>query len=81
MNISAPLDKLKKFDEDINVEQRTLSDETRQYIFSAELPFPRLERVWYVITLDAGQDDVEQAEIDAMLRHLWMYQIGLDSNK
>jgi len=83
MNIFALLDKLKRFDE-IEVEQRTLPDGTRQYIVSAKRPYPfnpKLERFWYVLTLPpAGEDNVERLEIEAMLRHLWMYQLGLDED-
>jgi len=54
------------------------SDGTRTYTFSSVYPFPRVsEPVWYVIVVKPGQEDIDDREIEAMLRHLWMFQLDL----
>jgi len=35
------------------------------------------EPVWYPIVIKPGQDEVDDREIEAMLRHLWMYQLRI----
>ncbi len=53
-------------------------DGTRTYTFSSIYPFPRIpEPVWYVIVVKPDQEDIDDREIEAMLRHLWMFQLDL----
>ena len=64
--------------EEIGMEERRLKDGTVVYIFFAALPFPKAhEHVWYPIVVKPGQEDIDTAEIEAMLRHLWMFQLDI----
>jgi len=65
---------------EIKVEERIHSDGKHVYIFSAAYPFPHVpEPVWYPIVLNPGQEEIDDREIEAMLRHLWMFQINVGS--
>jgi len=33
--------------------------------------------VWYPIVVKPGQDEIDDREIEAMLRHLWMFQLDI----
>jgi hypothetical protein len=77
VKIASLLEKLKLVPE-IQIEKRIQADGKEVYIFSATYPFPRVpEPAWYVIVLKPGQDEVDDREIEAMLRHLWMFQLDL----
>jgi len=71
------LNQLKSVSE-IEVLETIHPDGTRTYIFSSVYPFPRVaEPVWYVVVLKPGQEEVDDREVEAMLRHLWMFQLKL----
>jgi hypothetical protein len=77
MKLAPLLEKLKSFSE-IQIEERIHPDGSRTYIFSSFYPFPRYaEPVWYVIVVKPGQDEIDDLEIEAMLRHLWMFQLDI----
>ena len=77
MKIASLLEKLKPHPE-IKITEIILPDGTKTYIFSSVYPFPRAsEPVWYVIVIKPTQDDIDDREIEAMLRHLWMYQLNI----
>jgi hypothetical protein len=68
------LAQLLKWLKTLNIEvvaERTDSDSTRVITFSAALPFPSTRRVWYVLALKNGQEQVSHREIEALLRHCW----------
>lgn len=81
MKLSRLLDRLRA-EEDLHVEERTDSDGTQQYIVWTQLPFPKNHSEWYVFTLPKGMSaadfDIEIWQIDAMLRHLWMFQLEIE---
>jgi hypothetical protein len=53
-------------------------DGTKTYTFSSVYPMPRMaEPVWYPIIVKPGQEDIDDREIEAMLRHLWMFQLDI----
>jgi len=53
-------------------------DGTRTFVFSCDYPFPRSpEPAWYVIVVRPNQEDIDNREVEAMLRHLWMFQLEL----
>lgn len=62
---------------DIEIEQRRLADNTIVYIFASQLPFPKFGAAWYPIVIRPGQEIVPRKEIDAMLRHLWQFQLDI----
>ena len=67
---------------DIEIEKRELPDGTQIYIFASELPMPRAyEPRWYPLVIAHGQTEVARKEIDAMLRHLWQFQLDIFSDK
>lgn len=77
MKIALLLEKLKSVRE-IQTEKRIQPDGKEVYIFSSVYPFPRVpEPVWYTIVLEPNQDDIDDREIIAMLRHLWMFQLNI----
>jgi hypothetical protein len=76
MTISTLLTKLRQQPE-IDIEERKLKDGTVVYIFFSTRPFPTFQPVWYPIVVRPGQVDVEWEEIEAMLRHLWQFQIDI----
>ncbi len=77
MKIVLLLEKLKPHSE-IKITETILPDGTKTFVFSSVFPFPRAsEPVWYVIVVRPGQEDIDDREIEAMLRHLWMYQLNL----
>ena len=77
MKIAWLLEQLKPVPE-IKTVETIHPDGTRTYIFSSIYPFPRIpEPVWYVIVVKPGQEDIDDREIEAMLRHLWMSQLDL----
>jgi len=76
MKLSVLLSSLKQVAE-IDIDERTHKDGTKVFIFSSLRPFPQFEHVWYPIVVLAGQEDVDDDEVEAMLRHLWMFQLNL----
>jgi hypothetical protein len=81
MKLSLLLERLRQ-EEDLRIEERTDSEGVQQYIVWTQLPYPKVPRhEWYVFTLPKGVQaedfDVEQWQIDAMLRHLWMFQLDI----
>ncbi len=81
MKISSLLDQLKPVREIQTVETK-YPDGTRTYTFSTVYPVPRApEPAWYVIVIKPGQEDVDDREIEAMLRHLWMAQVQMRPDK
>jgi hypothetical protein len=76
MKLSDLLAKLKEHGE-IKIEVRNLPDGTRLYIFFAMLPFPKRGPAWYVFVIPDGQDSIDRLEIEAMLRHLWFFQMDI----
>jgi len=79
VKIALLLEKLKPHSE-IKTTEIILPDGTKAFIFSSVFPFPRAsEPVWYVIVVRPGQEDIDDREIEAMLRHLWMYQLNFFS--
>jgi len=78
VKIARLLVKLKAHSKEIQTLETVHPDGTRTYVFSSIYPFPRIpEPVWYVIVVKPGQEDIDDREIEAMLRHLWMYQLDL----
>jgi hypothetical protein len=71
------LEKIKQHPE-IKTVETTYPDGIKAYTFSAVLPFPKIQdHVWYVIIVKPGQEDVDDREVVAMLRHLWMLQTDI----
>ena len=75
MKLSQLLSKLKDVPE-IEVEERVHQDGTKAFVFFSLLPFPKYEPAWYVIVVKPEQEDVDDKEVEAMLRHLW--ELNLD---
>ena len=76
MNLKELLAKLDAVD-DIDREERHLSDGTIVYIFFSILPFPKFGPAWAPIVIKPGQTRVPRKEIEAMLRHLWQFQLDI----
>lgn len=76
MKITELLAKIKEV-EGIEVEERRLSDGTAVYVFSSVLPYPKFEPAWYPIVIKPGHEVVPRKEIEAMLRHLWQFQLDI----
>ena len=77
MKIQWLLEQLKPVSE-IKTVETIHPDGTRTYIFSSVYPFPRVsEPAWYVIVVNPGQEEIDDREIEAMLRHLWMFQLDI----
>ncbi len=78
MNLSELLAKIDAHPE-IKIEKRVLPDGTTVYIFSNQLPaFPKLmEPRWYPLVVKPGQAEIKRGRIEALLRHLWQFQIDL----
>ena len=77
MKIARLLEKLKSVAE-IKTLETIHPDGTKTYTFSSVYPMPRMaEPVWYPIVVKPGQDEIDDREIEAMLRHLWMFQLNL----
>ena len=77
MKIAQLLEKLKTVPE-IKILETIHPDGTRTYTFSSVYPMPRMaEPVWYPIVLKPGQEDIDNREIEALLRHLWMFQLNI----
>jgi len=77
VKIAQLLEKLKSVPE-ITTLETIHPDGTKTYTFSSVYPMPRMaEPVWYPIVIKPGQDEVDDREIEAMLRHLWMYQLRI----
>ena len=77
MKANELLEKLKAVSEIDIQDERSVKDGTRVLIFSANLPFPKNGAVWYPIVVKSDDEDIAQETIDAMLRHLWMFQLDL----
>jgi hypothetical protein len=45
--------------------------------FSSVLPFPKFEPVWYSMVVQSDDEDIPDEKIEAMLRHLWMFQLDI----
>ena len=81
MKIAQLLEKLKAAPQ-IEILETIHPDGTKTYTFSTVYPMPRMaEPVWYPIVVKPGQEDIDDREIEAMLRHLWMYQLNILSRK
>ncbi len=77
MTIASLLEKLKPHAQ-IKTIETIHPDGTRVYVFSSLYPFPHApEPAWYVIVTKPGQTEVDNKEIEAMLRHLWMFQLDI----
>ncbi|SRR5579871_963701 len=78
MKLSQLLDRL-RIEKDLKVEERIDPDGIQQFIVWTNFPFPKKHVEWYVFTLPqdvkAEEFEIEQFQIDAMLRHLWMFQL------
>jgi hypothetical protein len=82
MKLSLLLDRLRT-EKDFKVEERTNNEGIQQFIVWTKLPFPRHNHSeWYVFTLPHGitpeELEIESWQIDAMLRHLWMFQFEVE---
>jgi hypothetical protein len=82
MKLSTLLDRLKK-ETGFSIEERKNSDGLQQFILSTVMPFPLKQRPeWYVFTLPKGvaaeNFEIEESQTEAMLRHLWMYQVDVN---
>jgi hypothetical protein len=72
------LEQLKPHSKDIQTVETIHPDGTRTFVFSSAYPFPHIpEPVWYVIVVRPGQDEIDDREIEPMLRHLWMFPLDL----
>jgi len=81
VKIARLLEQLKPHSEIKTVETKH-PDGTRTLVFWCLYPFPRApEPAWYVIVVRPNQDDIDEREIEAMLRHLWMFQLNLTPEK
>ncbi len=80
MKLSRLLDKL-RIEKELKIDERT-SEGVQQYILWTTIPFPKNHSEWYVFTLPHGMTaeefEVEQWQIDGMLRHLWMFQVEIE---
>jgi hypothetical protein len=78
MKLSLLLEKLKQ-EPDIDIhEERSLKDDgARVLTFSTRLPFPKFEPVWFSMVVHSDDEDVPEKKVEAMLRHLWMFQLDL----
>jgi len=77
MKVSALLDKLRTIPEIDISEERDLKDIRRVITFSTVRPFPQLGPAWYSMVVHSDDEEIPQEKIEAMLRHLWMFQIEL----
>jgi hypothetical protein len=82
MKLSRLLDKL-RIEKDLKIDERT-SEGVQQYILWTTIPFPKNHSEWYVFTLPHGvtaeEFEIEQWQIEAMLRHLWMFQVEIEED-
>ncbi len=82
MKLLTLLERLKK-EQGLTIEERKNSDGLKQYVVWTVLPFPLKQRPeWYVFTLPDGVEasdfEIEARQIEAMLRHLWMFQADVN---
>ena len=77
MKLSLLLDKLKKAREIDIHEERSLKDGSRVLTFSTVLPFPKFEPTWYSMVIQSDDEEIPNEKIEAMLRHLWMFQLDI----
>jgi hypothetical protein len=79
MKLSQLLDRL-KIEKELKVEERS-AEGVQQYIVWTIVPFPKNHSEWYVFTLPQGtaaeEFEIEQWQINAMLRHLWMFSLTI----
>lgn len=71
------LDRLAKHSEIDILDERSVKGGTRVLTFSSVLPFPKSGPVWYSMVVKSDAEDIAHETIEAMLRHLWMFQIDL----
>jgi hypothetical protein len=82
MNISSLLAKLKSEASIVLSEKREFPEEgIIVYILESPVTFfPQASRhLWYNLVVASGQVDVEEEEIEAILRHFWHAEIDVDS--
>jgi hypothetical protein len=77
MKLAELLEKLKA-ESDIDIhEERSLKDGSRVLTFSSTLPFPKIEPAWYSMVVRSDDENIPNEKIEAMLRHLWMFQLDI----
>lgn len=77
MKLGKLLEKLKS-EPGIDIhEERSLKDGSRVLTFSTTLPFPKFEPVWYSMVVRSDDEDIPKEKVEAILRHLWMFQLDI----
>lgn len=76
MNIKELLAKLSEV-ESIEVQEKHLKDGTVVYMFFSIRPFPTFQPAWYPIVIPPGHEVAPRKEVEAMLRHLWQFQLDI----
>ena len=79
MKLSKLLKELEKYPAITITEERVRPDNKRVFTFSTPYPFPKLGGAWYSMVISHDDEDIRQEKIDAMLRHLWMFQIDIQA--
>jgi hypothetical protein len=77
MKIAELLDKLRNIPEIDVSEERSLKDNRRVVTFSTQKPFPQVGPAWYSMVVHSDDEEIPTEKIEAMLRHLWMFQLNL----
>lgn len=81
MNLDRLLARLKNDASVFVAEERRLTDGTVIYILGTHVRFFPLapRHIWYALVVEAGQQFIEQEEIEAILRRFWHAEIDIDS--
>jgi hypothetical protein len=81
MNISSLLARLKSEASIVISEERKFPDGTVVYILESPVTFfPQAPRhLWYNLVMSPAQTHVDEAEIEAILRHFWHAEIDIST--
>jgi hypothetical protein len=80
MKLSELLKRLEKHSVISITEERIMSSGKRVLTFSASFPFPKVGGAWYSMVVNAEDEEIADDKIEALLRHLWMFQVDIKSN-
>lgn len=80
MKLSALLKQLENHSVISITEDRIIPSGKRVLTFSASFPFPKVGGAWYSMVISAEDEEIPNEKIEALLRHLWMFQVDIKDN-
>ena len=80
MKLSELLKRLEKHSVISITEERIRPSGKRVLTFATSYPFPKVGGAWYSMVVSAEDDDISDEKIEALLRHLWMFQVNIKDN-